>query len=75
MPLPELSRNQVLCSALWPLILRGLGLPCPRTEGQAPILLRMCVCMCVHVCHCLAEKNATSFHCLQDEVLAQDGST
>ena len=49
LPLPELSRNQVLCSALWQLILRGLGLPCPRTEGQAPILLCVCVCVCVCV--------------------------
>ena len=54
MPLPELSRNQVLCSALWQLILRGLGLPSPRTEGQAPILFCMCVCVCV--CDGLAEK-------------------
>ena len=47
MPLPELSRNQVLCSALWQLILRGLGLSSPRTEGQTPILLCVCVCVCV----------------------------
>ena len=52
MPLPELSRNQVLCSALWQLILRGLGLPCPRTEGQAPILFCMCVCVMAWLKRC-----------------------